>query len=1001
PEGPVVVPLSAPSVAQLRASAHALAAWVEGEGGLKLADIAQTLIFGREQMPERLAVCATSPDVLCARLHAFTAGETEGLYVGRAGAAAQIASPEDPSDVEHEAHHFVVGGALKSIDGGRRISLPGTPLCRERFWLAPAVERGPSARRLHPLIDANTSTLDGASFCRSFSSADAWLRDHRFAGKMVLPGVVVLEMARAAATLAAPGRAAVTALRNIMWLRPLTLPLEDAQVDATLRLSADDAGAQFELVSADGTHARGTAVFAAAPQPERIHLAAIKARCDSEAPGETSYHVLAAHALEYGPSLRVLQTISSGPDDVLARLLLPEPPDADYALHPAALDGALQSLAALPLLPGNQPALPFSVDDITWTGAPLPSRLYAHARRAADGRTAADICLCDDNGDVLVRLFGVGVRAVAPALPPDRTERALPDTSNSSEQPADLIAAPILTLLTDLLAAELRLDANRIDPKESFERYGLQSVQVMDMTAALETEFGPLPKTLFFEHNNLADLASYFLAEHADVVTARYPAASPTIDATTAQQDAAQVGASGGGPIPSHGAASVGRAEAGDEGAIAIVGLAGRYPGAADLAVFFDNLRAGHDAITEVPADRWDPAEVPATAEGKSVGRWGGWLSDADRFDARFFKIAPREAALLDPQERLFLETVWQALEDAALTRAALKDAKVGVYVGVMHGLYQLHGPALSSPGRPVAPGSAYWSIANRVSAFCDFKGPSMAVDTACSASLTAIHLASTALRTGEADVAVAGGVNIASHVQKYVQLAELNFTSSDGRCRAFGEGGDGYVPGEGVGAVVLKPLGAALADGDPIRAVLRGSALNHGGATNGYTVPTPVAQAEAITAALSRAGLGPDDIDVVEAHGTGTSLGDPIEIRALNRAFAARRDPRPAPIGSVKSNIGHLEAAAGIAGLTKLVLQLGARTLVPSLHGEPANPDVDFAGGPFALSRQAAPWPAPQGGRPRRAGLSSFGAGGSNAHLIVEEAPPRLPSAPRRERNS
>ncbi len=976
--GRVPVVLSAPGESQLRASAAALAEALAADPRIALADVAHTLAVGREPMTERLALTAASTGELSERLAAFANGDTGGILRGRAGTPPERPVPADP---ESAARHFVAGGNAAPVAGGRRIALPGIAFARERYWLEPASSRAAPAR-LHPLIDANVSSVDGIAFRRRFRADEALMRDHRFAGTPMLPGAATLEMARAAAALALPS-GTVSALANVVWLAPV-VAADDGAVDLRVALTPAPGGLAFEVISGAGTHARGTARTGATLLAERLDPAAIAARCGPPTPAADGYATLARHGLEYGASLRVLTRIAAGTDEVLAELDLTAT-DPACRLEPAAIDGALQALVALPLLGRDGPALPFSVDEVAWTaapatGAPMPARLLVHARKVA-GRAAADILIADQDGAVLVRLSGFAVvpvpqRAAAPLAAP--TPAAAATAAQSGGR-----AEPLVARLTALLAHELRLPAHRIDPAEDFERYGLQSIQVMDMTAALENEFGTLPKTLFFEYRTLETLAGYFLAEHAETVAARYASAPPQ----TAPASAGPENAS-----PERLAApSIGRAaETAPASAIAILGIAGRYPGAPDLATFWDNLSAGRDAIGDIPADRWDPDDLPATADGKPLSRRGGFLADADRFDARFFRIAPREAALIDPQERLFLETVWQALEDAALTRTALGQMRVGVYAGVMHGLYQLHGPALTAAGRPAAPGSAYWSIANRVSAFCDFRGPSMAVDTACSASLSAIHLACQALRAGEADVAVAGGVNIASHQQKYLQLAEMNFASSDGRCRAFGAGGDGYVPGEGVGAVVLKPLAAALDAGDPVRAVIRGGALNHGGTTNGYTVPSPQAQAGAIVDALARAGLSPDDIDIVEAHGTGTALGDPIEIRALNRAFAGRSDPRPVPIGSVKSNIGHLESAAGVAGLTKVVLQLGRRTLAPSLHADPPNPDVDFAGGPFEVCRQLAPWPVPPGGRPRRAGLSSFGAGGSNAHLVIEEAPAR-----------
>ncbi|WP_189226792.1 SDR family NAD(P)-dependent oxidoreductase, partial [Saccharothrix coeruleofusca] len=427
------------------------------------------------------------------------------------------------------------------------------------------------------------------------------------------------------------------------------------------------------------------------------------------------------------------------------------------------------------------------------------------------------------------------------------------------------------------------------------------------------------------------------------------------------------------------------------ERGIAIIGVAGRYPQAPDLAAFWRDLERGVDRVTEVPADRWDHSRYfdPVKGRaGRTYGKWGGFLAGVDRFDPAFFGISRREAERMDPQERLFLSTCWHALEDAGYPPEALRGRSVGVFAGVMWNHYQL------VEGAPdgVAPSALHTAVPNRVSYTFDLTGPSFAVDTACSASLTAIHQAVASLRRGECDLALAGGVNAILHPQKYLQLAQGQWLSEDGRCRSFGKDGSGYVPGEGVGAVLLKPLDRALADGDHVHAVIRGSAINHSGRTSGVTVPSPGSQAALITAALRDAGWDPASVDYVEAHGTGTALGDPIEVEGLRQVFGGAGH---CVVGSVKSNIGHLESAAGIAGLTKVLLQLRHGTIAPSLHAAQLNPHIDFASTPFTVPARAVPWPR-RAGAPRRAGISAFGAGGANAHLLVEEAPPQ-PRRPRR----
>ncbi|MCX7293788.1 type I polyketide synthase, partial [Janthinobacterium sp.] len=343
----------------------------------------------------------------------------------------------------------------------------------------------------------------------------------------------------------------------------------------------------------------------------------------------------------------------------------------------------------------------------------------------------------------------------------------------------------------------------------------------------------------------------------------------------------------------------------------------------------------------------------------------------------------------------------YAALEDAGYTRETLAryqasgmPGNVGVYVGVMYEEYQLFAAEQQLLGNPVTVSSSPASIVNRVSYFLNLHGPSMAVDTMCSSSLTAIHLACESLQRGGCEMAIAGGVNVSIHPNKYLMLGQGKFASSKGQCESFGLGGDGYVPGEGVGAVLLKPLHRALADGDHIHGIIKASAINHGGKTNGYTVPNPVAQAHVVANALKVAGVEARAISYIEAHGTGTSLGDPIEIAGLSRAFGqSTADRQFCAIGSVKSNIGHGESAAGIAGLTKVLLQMRHGQLAPSLHARQLNPNIDFSQTPFVVQQELAEWVRPvleiDGVRreyPRLAGLSSFGAGGANAHVIIEE---------------
>ncbi|WP_343224445.1 type I polyketide synthase [Paenibacillus sp. ACRRX] len=599
----------------------------------------------------------------------------------------------------------------------------------------------------------------------------------------------------------------------------------------------------------------------------------------------------------------------------------------------------------------------------------------------------------------------------------------LTEANNVQSVPLD-VADKVERYLKKVLSSVIKLDENKFEADAPLEKYGIDSIMIVQLTDELEMVFGSLSKTLFFEYQTIQELAAYFLNSHPDKVMEKFTIPKHTQVGTSATNETLQSlnktlrdpdqlankqryasvsviqPAERNAPTTSTTSVSPSSMD------IAIIGLAGRYPGAIDINQFWNNLREGKDSITEIPAERWNGDAYIShdhTIGGRTNRKWGGFIEGVDQFDPLFFNISPREAEMMDPQERLFLECVYHAIEDAGYTRDTLADVqdqgqdasrRIGVYVGVMYEEYQLYGAEAQASGKPFALGGSPASIANRVSYFCNFQGPSVALDTMCSSSLSAIHFACQSLRMNECEVAVAGGVNISIHPNKYLLLSQGNFLSSKGRCESFGEGGDGYVPGEGVGAVLLKPLSRAIQDGDHIYGVIKGTAINHVGKTNGYTVPNPRAQASVIAKALKEANVHPRTVSYVEAHGTGTSLGDPIEMTGLCKAFKEfTSDNQYCAIGSAKSNIGHCESAAGIAGLTKVLLQLKHRQLVPSLHSAALNPNIDFSLTPFSVQQELADWPRPVielngcvQEFPRIAGISSFGAGGSNAHVIIEE---------------
>jgi acyl transferase domain-containing protein/surfactin synthase thioesterase subunit/acyl carrier protein len=436
---------------------------------------------------------------------------------------------------------------------------------------------------------------------------------------------------------------------------------------------------------------------------------------------------------------------------------------------------------------------------------------------------------------------------------------------------------------------------------------------------------------------------------------------------------------------------------------IAMIGIGCRFPGAESPDEFWELLQDGIDAVTEVPGDRWDIDafyDPQPGRPGKMNTRCGGFLSQVDQFDPQFFGIAPREAVYMDPQQRLLLEVAWEALEHAGQVPEELARSQTGVFVGISGNDYQqvLKGSgSVADIDAYLGTGNAFSIAANRLSYFFDFRGPSLAIDTACSSSLVAVHLACQSLRSGESDLALAGGVNLLLRPEVTMIFSQARMMSPDGRCKTFDARADGYVRAEGCGIAVLKRLADAVRDGDRILATIRGSATNQDGRSNGITAPNGPAQEAVIRRALTVAKVAPADISYVELHGTGTSLGDPIEAEALGHVLAQNRTvENRCAVGSVKTNIGHLEAAAGIAGIIKVALALQHRQIPASLHFQTPNPYIPLDKLPLKVQTTLETWL----GNSLLAGVSSFGFGGTNAHVVLEAAPETLP-APQPDRNS
>ncbi|MFM9961021.1 MAG: beta-ketoacyl synthase N-terminal-like domain-containing protein [Planctomycetaceae bacterium] len=656
-------------------------------------------------------------------------------------------------------------------------------------------------------------------------------------------------------------------------------------------------------------------------------------------------------------------------DEVLSAIRAAVFREHDLSLHEVLLlkpGGALKTTSGkiqrramkAAFLNGELDALPRLTATPTACAARAVNHEIAHANADsnADARADGDADAAADAG------------AVADAA--DADARAHADGVGVKQAAATHTHSELRSWLATWLGNKAGVSAAAIDVSRPFAELGLDSLKAVELAVELETWLGrPVAATVFWTYPNMDALAAHLVAEHAEA-----DAAGNVVRRSASQLTTRSV-------VPH------------SDDAIAIIGMGCRFPGADSPEAFWRLLERGGDAIGETPRERWnvdDFFDHNADAPGKMYVKHGGFVERVDEFDAAFFGITPREAEELDPQQRLLLEVVWESLEQAGVAPSSLRGSEAGVFIGLSsddHATWSHNGNGLADLNAYRTLGTARSIAAGRIAYVLGLHGPVLQIDTACSSSLVAVYQACQSLQSGECDLAMAGGVNLMLSPATTIALCKLHALAPDGRCKTFDAAADGYVRGEGCGIVVLKRLADAQRDGDPILACIRAATINHDGASNGLTAPNGQAQEWLIRKALNKAQLDGRDIGYVEAHGTGTELGDPIELAALQRAYGDGRTPaNRLYVGSVKTNIGHLEAAAGIAGLLKVVLMLRHGRIVPSLHFENPNPHTAWDESSVTVPTTTITWPR-EDDQPRLAAVSAFGFSGTNAHVIVEAA--------------
>ncbi|PEA37028.1 hypothetical protein CON45_21555 [Priestia megaterium] len=1011
---PILFVLSAKNEEQLRLYAESMKNYIKTSEVLNLINLAYTLQVGREAMDYRLAFLAYSKEELLNKLEGFIENSSTKDVLTSQMIKNQKGITKFDID-EHEKAMWIKEKNFRKIgelwvqgwnpDWGQlyddyqpnRINLPTYPFAKERYWINEDHIINNEATNQGTILSSKVESEE-VLVPEVYESDELYLRDHKVNGEPVLIGMTHASLAINAFYKNFPLEENVH-LHRLTFMKPIVVN-EGQKVEVLTQATKKDTRTDFQVVyryeptSPWTVTAKGT-LQKSSLERKTINVNMLKSPMKEL---EDFDHIYTFNpAIELGDSFKIISGLYTGENQVLARVDLRnvlQQENHEYAIHPLMIYLAFQAL--FPLLDQvdvKEGFLPFGIQDIHFQRVKDLEQFWVLVKivKNSGEMVIFDAELINDQSQIFARLLGCSTKRIRFGDKVDMNENPEKIQSYASGETVNTesVNEEIRKYLTGKLMEIIDVGAKLNHIEANLMDLGLESAQFIKLADEIEKEIKiNLNPTLFFEYPNIKELTSFFFEEHYDAFIQMLGNKfnNPEVPGSISQK---------GNSIPSNSIQPVIQHtpsfEESSRDDIAIIGMDGTFPGASNLDEFWSNLRDKTNVIKEIPLDHWDVLpwyDENPEAEDKTYCKWGGFVEDVDKFDAEFFNISPREAEWMDPQLRLLLQSIYATGEDAGYINK-LRGTNTGVFVGVCcHDYLDL----INEMDIPVEPyigmGNYHSVIANRVSFLFDLKGPSISVDTACSSSLFAIHNACQALRNKECDMAFVGGVNLLLSSYHYRYFSSMGALSPSGRCHTFDEAADGYIPGECIATLLLKPLQQAKRDGDHIYGVIKGSAALHGGNTPSFTAPSVSGEENVIVKAWEDAGIHPETLSYIEAHGTGTKLGDPIEINSLKKAFKRFTEKEDfCAIGSAKANIGHAEGAAGIASLIKVILQMKNQQIPALPMFKKLNPYIKLSGSPLYINKDTEEWKT--SGIPRRAGVSSFGISGAYAHVVIEEYKP------------